>query len=272
MAKVKAGALTMHYEIQGTGEPLVLIPHLGADNACYAFQVAEYAKHFTCISVDLRGTGESDNPEGTHSTELFADDVAALMQAVGVERAHVAGLSLGAAVGMWLAVKHPDQVKSLSLHAAWTRSDPFLAAVLQSWRIMARALGSPAEALIQGIFPWCLTPELYASRPDYVQSLADFVRSRPPQPLDAFLRHVDAVESHDIESAVGRIRVPTQVTCGRYDLVTSTRFARPIHEAIRGSELVVFEGCSHGTIYERPDEFNRQTLAFLTKQAALVTT
>ena len=268
MPRVKAGAITMNYETQGSGEPLVLIPYLGADHACYAFQVADYAKHFTCISLDLRGTGESDQPDGSYSTELFADDVLALMRAIGLERAHVAGLSLGAAVGMWLAVKYPARVRSLSLHAAWTRSDPFLEAVLESWRIMARALGSPTEALIQGIFPWCLTPALYASRPDYLQSLADFVRSRPPQSMDSFLRHVDAVEAHDVEGSVGQIRVPTQVTCGRQDLLTSTRFAEPIHEAISGSELVVFEGCSHAPIYERPDEFNQRTLAFLTSQAS----
>ena len=71
MPKVKANKITINYDQQGTGEPLILIPYLAADYACYAFQVAEYAKHFTCISIDLRGTGESDKPEGVYSTELF---------------------------------------------------------------------------------------------------------------------------------------------------------------------------------------------------------
>ena len=62
MPKIKANNITMNYEQQGTGDPLILIPYLTADHACYAFQVAEYAKHFTCISLDLRGTGETDNP------------------------------------------------------------------------------------------------------------------------------------------------------------------------------------------------------------------
>jgi pimeloyl-ACP methyl ester carboxylesterase len=82
MPKVKANGITLNYEQQGTGEPLVLIPYLAADNACYAFQVGEYAKHFTCISVDPRGAGESDKPAGPYSMELFADDVAAFMQAI----------------------------------------------------------------------------------------------------------------------------------------------------------------------------------------------
>src|SRR5438874_11361190 len=119
MPKIKANNISMHYEQQGTGEPLILIPYLAADHACYAFQVAEYAKHFTCISVDLRGTGESDNPDSPYSTEVLADDIAAFLQAKQIEKAHISGLSLGAAVGMWLAAKYPDKVKSLSLHSAW---------------------------------------------------------------------------------------------------------------------------------------------------------
>src|SRR5262245_7402370 len=107
----------MNYEQQGSGEPLVLIPFLSADNACYAFQIPDYAKHFTCISVDLRGAGESDKPRGVYSMEMFADDIAALMQAIGVDAAHVYGVSLGAGAGIWLAAKCPERVKSLSLHS-----------------------------------------------------------------------------------------------------------------------------------------------------------
>src|SRR5487761_1040335 len=106
MPKVHAGDLSVNYESTGEGEPLVLIPYLAADQACYAFQVAEYAKHFTCFTVGLRGAGLSSKPEGEYTTQLLADDIAAFMQAADVERAHVAGLSLGAATGMWLAAKH----------------------------------------------------------------------------------------------------------------------------------------------------------------------
>src|SRR5215216_6754520 len=138
MPKIKVNDITMNYEQQGSGEPLILIPYLAADNACYAFQVADYAKHFTCISVDPRGAGETDKPEGTYSTELFAEDISALMQAIGVERAHISGLSLGAAIGLWLAVKHPEKVKSLSLHSAWPRTDSFLKTVVESWLMILK--------------------------------------------------------------------------------------------------------------------------------------
>ena len=267
MAKVRAGAITMGYERQGSGEPLILIPHLAADRACYAFQVGDYAKHFSCISVDLRDTGESDRAASKYTTETLADDVAALMQALGIASAHVSGLSLGAATGMWLAAKYPERVRSLSLHSAWPSTDDYIRTVVGSWQAVARSLGSVADMLIQAIFPWCLTPELYAQKPDYVRSLADFVRGRPAQPIDAFFRQSDAVIAHDATAALPRIVAPTQITFGRHDAITSTRFAAPIRSAIAGSELHVFENCSHAPIYEEPAAFNAATLRFLRRSA-----
>jgi pimeloyl-ACP methyl ester carboxylesterase len=245
--KVRANNLTINYDQQGTGEPLILIPYLTADHACYAFQLAEYAKHFTCISLDPRGAGETDKPGGVYSTELLADDVAAFMVTIGIQQAHVAGLSLGAATGMWLAAKYPQRVKSLSLHSAWPNTDAYLRTVVEGWQVMARASRSVAEMIVQGIFPWCLTPELYAAKPDYIQSLGDF--------------------AHDVESQLNRITAPTQITFGQRDLLTSTRFADRLKNVIRGSEVVIFEECAHTPIYERVDEFNQKTLAFLRRHA-----
>lgn len=267
MPKVQAGNITMNYDQQGSGEPLVLIPYLAADYACYAFQVPDYAKHFNCISVDLRGTGESDKPDGVYTTEMFADDVAALMQAIGIAKAHIFGLSLGAATGIWVAAKYPDRVKSLSLHSGWAKSDAYLKTVVQGWQVMAKAMNTVPEMVIQGIFPWCFTPELYAQKPEYIQALSDFVRGRPKQPLDAFIRESDAVIAHDAEAQLGRIRAPTQITFGRHDMVTSTRFAAPLKNGIRNGELHIFEDCSHAPLYENVAAFNATTLDFLKQHA-----
>lgn len=263
MPTVSANGIDINYEVQGEGEPLVLIPYLAADQACYAFQVADYANHFTCYCVDLRGAGLTSKPEGDYSTELLADDVAAFMQAAGVGAAHVAGLSLGAATGMWLAAKHPPLVRSLSLHSAWPKTDPFLAAVVETWRIMAAGLDDVTEMVIKGIFPWCYTPELYAARPEYIDGLADFVRGRPMPPVDAFMRQSGAVLGHDASAVLASIEAPTLITFGRHDMVTSTRFAEPLSSGIANSEVVVFEGSSHAPIYEQVEEFNARTLAFL---------
>jgi len=263
MPTVQANGIEIYYEVQGEGEPMVLIPYLAADQACYAFQVAEYAKHYTCYSVDLRGAGLSGQPDGVYTTELFAADVAAFMQAAGIEQAHIFGLSLGAATGMWLAARHPEKVKTLSLHSAWDKTDPFLRVILQGWRIMAEALDSVTEMVIAGIFPFSLTPELYAARPEYVDALAEFVRSRPMPPVDAFMRQSEAVLTHDATTVIGSIQAPTLITYGRHDIVTSTRFAAPLTEGIAKTELIVFEDCAHAPIYENVEAFNGRTLAFL---------
>jgi 3-oxoadipate enol-lactonase len=266
MPKIRANGLTMNYDKQGSGAPLVLIPFLAADHACYAFQVPEYAKYFTCISLDLRGTGETDKPGGTYTTEQLADDVAAFMQAMGIEKAHVAGLSLGAAVGMWVGAKYPGMVESLSLHSGWPKTDAFIVALIESWQIVAKAVGVP-EMTIRAQFPWCLTPELYATRPDYLDSLAAFVRSRPVQAVADFMLQSNAVITHDVDAQLGRITAPALITFGRHDMATSTRFADRLTSTIRNSELIVFEESAHAPLYEEVETFNRKTLAFLQRHA-----
>ena len=266
MPKVKANGITLNYEQQGTGEPLVLIPYLAADNACYAFQVGEYAKHFTCISVDPRGAGDSDKP----ARPLFDGIVRRRCRSLHAGdrcRARTCERTVARRGDRAVAGKYPQRVKSLSLHSGWTKSDPFLKAVLEGWRTIAKGLDSVTEMIIQGIFPWCFTPELYAAKPDYIDQLAAFVRGRPKQPLDAFMSQSSAVINHDGLSALAQIKAPTQITFGRHDQVTSTRFADAMKNGIKGSELAIFETCAHAPIYESVAEFNEKTLAFLTRQS-----
>jgi pimeloyl-ACP methyl ester carboxylesterase len=271
MPKVKANNITLNYEQQGSGEPLILLPFLSADNACYTFQVAEYAKHFTCISVDLRGTGESDRPTAPYSIEDLADDIAAFLDALNIPSAHITGLSLGGGIGLWLAAKYPDKVKSLSVHSSWGKTDLFLKTLVNGWQVTAKALNSVPEMTIQNIFPWCFMPELYAERPDYIQSLSDFVRSRPEQTVADFILQSNAVIAHDVEEQLINITAPTQISFGSHDMVTSTRFAFPMQERIRNTELIIFDRCAHAPNFERVDEFNQRTLEFLQRQQSLGT-
>ena len=266
MPQVEVDGFRINYEVQGEGEPLLLIPYTSADHACYAFQLPSYTEHFNCIAVDLPGSGESAFPAGPCSTEGYADQVAAFLGAIGVERAHVAGMSLGAAVGVHLAARHPARVRSLSLHSGWHASDDYLNIVVEQWRTLASTLPTVADVVIQGIFPWCFTPEMYVERPEFVDTLVDFVRGRPVQPVDAFLAQTDAVLAHDASAVLGEIAVPTLITFGARDLVCSTRFAQPLKNGIAGSELVVFDHLSHAGLHEDPETFNRTTLDFLLRQ------
>ena len=268
MPQVQVDGLTLNYEVQGEGDPLLLIPYLSADNACYAFQLPAYTEHFSCIALDLPGSGESDKPPGPYSTATYAEQVDGFLGAIGIERAHVAGVSLGAAVGMHLAARHPERVRSLSLHSGWPASDAYLKAFVEMWRSLASSLPTVADAVIQGIFPLCFSAALYDERPEVVAGLSDFVRGRPAQPLEAFMAQSDAALGHDASAALGDIEAPTLITFGAHDVVCSTRFAEPLQTGIGGSELVVFDHLSHAGLHEDPETFNAATLDFLLRQGS----
>src|SRR3954453_8076331 len=268
MPQIDVDRMTINYEMQGEGAPLVLIPYLSADHACYAFQLPAYTEHFRCIAIDLPGSGESDKPAGPYSTEGYAHQAPPFPPALDVEQAHVAGVSLGAAVGMHLAARHPDRVRSLSLHSPWDRSDAYLRSVVEMWRTLASSTATVADMVVQGIFPLAFTPDMYVSRPEFVETLADFVRGRPAQPLEAFMAQSEAAMSHDASGAIGAIGVSTLITFGSHDLVCSTRFAEPLTSAIADHELTVFDHLSHAGLHEDPETFNRTTLDFLLRQRA----
>jgi pimeloyl-ACP methyl ester carboxylesterase len=107
---------------------------------------------------------------------------------------------------------------------------------------------------------------MYVERPEFVDTLVEFVRGRPAQRVEGFVAQLDAVVRHDASSALGEIRAPTLITFGGRDLVCSTRFAGRLHGGIAGSELVVFEHLSHAGLHEDPEVFNRATLDFLLRQ------
>jgi len=157
-------------------------------------------------------------------------------------------------------------VRSLSLHSGWHATDDYLAVVVEQWRVLASCLPTVADVVIQAIFPWCFTPEMYVDRPEFVVTLMDFVRSRPAQPVDAFVAQIDAVVAHDASAVLGEIDVPTLITFGARDVVCSTRFAEPLTSGITKSELVVFDHLSHAGLHEDPDTFNGATLDFLLRQ------
>jgi pimeloyl-ACP methyl ester carboxylesterase len=152
------------------------------------------------------------------------------------------------------------------LHSGWHATDNYIKPIVEQWRALATALPTIADVVIQAIFPWCFTPEMYVERPDFVETLVQFVRSRPAQPVDAFLAQTDAVIAHDAGEALGEIQAPTLITFGARDLVCSTRFAEPLQNGIAGSELVVFDHLSHAGLHEDPETFNRATLDFLLRQ------
>ena len=219
----------------------------------------------TCISIDRAERASGQTGGQLFQLNYFADDVAAFMPAIGVERAHIRWPVARRGHGLWPGAKYPRRVHSLSLHSGWTKTDPFLKAVVEGWQTIAKGLGDVTEMVIQGIFP--------CSRPSYTPPSRNTLTSL--QRLCAvgeaaarrFLRQSNAVIAHDALAQLTRINAPTQITFGRHDLVTSTRFADALKNGIKRSELMVFESCSHAPIYESVSEFNQKTLSFLSRHA-----
>lgn len=263
MPEVQINGTTIHFDRQGDEEPLIMIPFLTADHACFAFQMPAYAEDFCCYAVDLRGSGATARGEAECTMRQFVEDVAAFVDSIGAERVHLTGYSLGGAVAMSFAAAYPEKVRSLSLHSTWPRSDVFLQTVVASWQVVAEALGDVCETAIGAIFPWCFTPERYAEQPEFIQGIIDFARSRPKQRVADFLEHSTAVIRHDVLDALPKVRAPTQISFGSADVVTSTRFAEPFVGAIPHAELVIFEDCSHAPFLEDVESFNSRTLDFL---------
>ena len=266
MPQVDVDGLTINYDVQGEGEPLLLIPYLSADHACYAFQLPAYTEHFSCISIDLPGTGESDKPPGPYSTEGYADQVACFLSAIGIEEAHVAGVSLGAAVAMHLGARHPERVRSLSLHSGWDSSDAYL----KRGRAVAHAgasLPTIADVVIQAIFPLVLHARDVRDTAG-VRRRPGGVRAWPPRAAARRVRR-PARRRHERTTRArpwARSALRCLITFGAQDLVCSTRFAGRLPSGIAGSELVVFEHLSHAGLHEDPEAFNRATLDFLLRQ------
>ena len=153
---------------------------------------------------------------------------------------------------MHLAARHPDRVRSLSLHSAWDMSDRYLNTVVELWRSVATTRPTVADAVVDAVFPLCFTPDMYVNRPDLADALAEFGRSRPAQPLCAFLAQTEAAMTRDASVVLGEIAAPSQMTVGALDLVCSPRFRRADRRPDRDSELVVFERLSHAGCTRMP--------------------
>ena len=138
MPFVETNGINMHYEEKGEGEPLLLIMGFGAPGAFWELHVNEYSKHFRCIRVDNRGVGQSDKPEGPYSTATMADDTAGLMDALGINKARIAGITMGGAISQQLALLHPQKVQSVVLISTWGRFDRYATTVYENLKKLRR--------------------------------------------------------------------------------------------------------------------------------------
>ncbi len=260
MPQVTTNGIKMHYQVRGQGDPLVLLMGLGAPGSRWEEHVVAYEKHFRCIVIDNRGAGSSEKPQGPYTTAMMADDTAGLMSALGIEKARVAGISMGSGIAQELALRYPAKVRSLVLVSSWSRCDQYTRAVFEHLGKL-RAVASPAD-MTQLIQLWIFTARHYASHFHEMlqgqrEAEADYM------PLEAFRAQCSACTGHDTYERLGGITAPTLLTVGDADIFTPLRLSGEMHERMPNSQLSVFEGWGHAHHWEDRAAFNDQTTRFL---------
>lgn len=196
------------------------------------------------------------------TTRLMAEDTAALAEALGVNRAHVSGLSLGSCIAQELVLMRPQFVQTLQLHGTWGRAEGYAA---RKFRAQIRLIEElDLRSFYQMNVLWFITPEYMDRYPDRVTARIDSIVKAAPPP-EVLKEQYRADLGHDALDRLHMIQAPTLVTVGSFDAAVPPMYGREVADGIPNAELVIFEGGGHLHNVEHPEEFNSVTLDFLRK-------
>jgi pimeloyl-ACP methyl ester carboxylesterase len=255
VAIVEANGVQLWVEQEGEGDDVVFISGLADEGACWLDQVAALADRYRVTTFDNRGVGRSATPSGEYRIAEFAADTAALLDALGIARAHVVGSSMGGAIAQELALARPDLVRSLVLNGTWCRGDRFLHEIFRNWMWSAQKADGIRDFLV-AVNLWCFAPRIWND--GTMDGWLDAAAASPhAQSVDAFTRSAEALIRHDSADRIGAISAPTLVTVGELDLCLPERYSRAIVERIEGARLAVIPEAGHQPFQEVPDDYNR---------------
>ena len=245
-----------------SGDTVIWLAGLGQDHVTWGMQAISFARHFRCILPDNRDVGQTERATQPYTARTMADDVAALMDALGIERAHIVGVSLGGVIAQEFALAHPERLNRLVLLATFATSDVWLRTITEGWMAMHAAL--PTEAYTRAVLPWIYTPRTFAERPDFIDLVVrQTVESRHPQDAQAHARQAVVSRAHDARARLPCITAPTLVLVGDTDILTPPRYAAELAALIPGAQLHILPGGGHGAIAEVPQAINAALLDFL---------
>jgi 3-oxoadipate enol-lactonase len=253
----------IHYEVTGITKraPVLLVQGLGGEKNSWNLQRAALALRHRTIAFDNRGAGRSDKPDGKYNLEEMADDAIAVLDAAGIENAHVVGLSMGGAISQIIALKHPNRVRSLTLVATACRNHAWREELLQSWATTAETEGMAAVG--KEAARWMIGPRSFRR---VLPALGWMGPLQLFNPANAFVSQVKAILSTDdgaLNTELANIVCPTMVVVGNQDVLTPRGDAEEIASLIPTAELVVISGGAHGLHIEHASTFNRILLEFL---------
>ncbi|MEL6922515.1 MAG: alpha/beta hydrolase, partial [Bacteroidota bacterium] len=212
MPTVKANGINIHYETQGNGDPLVLIMGITAPGSVWERHADYWSQHYQCIIFDNRGVGHTDKPAGPYSSAMMADDTAGLMEALGIEKAHVAGVSMGSIIAQSLAIRHPEKVKAMVLMCPWARCDRKATAIFQHMMTIKARL-RPEEFLhyIQLLIFHKSTWDDDAEYQGFLEGQQGAAIDAYPQPLHGLEGQAHACIDHNVVEQLKSVDIPALV-------------------------------------------------------------
>jgi 3-oxoadipate enol-lactonase len=262
MPKTQANGIELYYELHGPEDADVLVLSNGVlmSTASWAFQTPVLSQHYRLLLYDCRGQWQSDHPPGPYSMELHADDLAALLDALGIERAHIGGTSYGAEVSMVFALRYPARTRTLIVTAAVSQLDPLLKGLAGPWIEAARA--RDPELLFKVVYPLTFAEEWIAAN----QPALDLARQRyEALDFDALLELFLCFSQLDITADLQKITAPTLIVAGELDALKPRKYSDIIAREIPNAEYALIPHAGHAAMWERAGVFNSLILGFLAK-------
>lgn len=232
---------------------LVLLDSLGSSLAMWDPQVEAFARHFRVVRFDLRGHGRSPVPRGPYEIADLGADVLALLDRLGVLRAHLCGLSIGGMIGLWLAEQAPERVDRLVLCCASARLEPSEAWTARAATVRAGGTEAVADAVVGRWF----TPPYAASHPDLVVRMRAMIAATP---AEGYASCCEAIAGMDLRPGLASVRAPTLLIAAADDPAIPPDHSERIAASIDGARVVIVPDAAHMPNVEQPD---RVTAAIL---------
>lgn len=259
----------IYVETHGEGEPLVLLNGIMMLTMSWIPFIDVLSKNNKLILIDLLDQGQSSRMAEDYSVSLQADVLNNVLDALSIEKAHIAGISYGASTAMHFAIKYPQRVEKLVLFNCTAYTSPWLKDAGEAWKA---ARISP-EIYYNTTIPVIYSIDFYNRKLDWINLRKQFLIANVfnnPDFLDAMDRLTDSHSMHDVRESLCKIQAKTLVVGSREDLLMPLSNQKFIADNIPDAELVAVEGCGHATMYEKPNCFTALITGFINNKAVTV--
>jgi 3-oxoadipate enol-lactonase len=264
MAKLLINDTEIYYELHGPERAPALVLNNGIlmnASTSWVFQTKTLSRGYRVLQYDCRGQGQSAHPDSQYSMELHADDLALLLDALEIERAHIAGISYGGEVAQAFALKYPQKALSLILADTVSEVGPELKLTVESWLDAARA--GDADAFFNASVPWNFSPAFIAANPALLE---DARRRYHSLDFQAVVRLCESFLQVNFTPLLKEIKTPPCILYGELDTLKGQPYAGILKQGLPHAEMHVLLGSGHASCWERAEEFNTVILGFLAKQ------